>query len=770
MLEEMRMKNDSGTALATISETGAVPKTRATDPSMVQQAVQNLILKDSKRSFKRSRVNGLIDGNPPFPQSKLTEIGRKDATNANWGTARAYMESGSGAIYDLFSESPGHFNARTSFGVPEQQEEWSRGMSALADVILKKSKVWDFNNQLSIWDMTLHGCGPFMFEDEFQVLPKAFLCDDLKVPEFTKSDTEYWDQSAVIASYYPPQLYAFIRDEKAATDRGWDVEYTKKIISNAMDIHTSQQNTNTWVWCQQELKNNAMAYYDDTKVCRVAHVFWKEFDERVTHVIVPTVAGVGTKTDFLFKSVGRYASFNECIHPMYWDHGNGGFHHSVTGLGVKMYKAMWEQNNMICNLVDKAKAPKILFKPTTAESSQKFSLVTFGDYGVLPANFDWQQTGVAGLLNDGLAMNREIGDLLQSNLSTYRQPMMKEEGNPITASQVNWQASQQSSLSKTQYNRYYKQLDMLFAEIFRRLCLPGTTDKLAQEFQKKCKEAGIPQKAYSEIESVTAVRVVGQGSAFMRQQSLGKLWVNVGPDLPEDGRSNLKDDIIAAEAGQSAVKRYNPKRTRSTLPGDQEAEAVQWIGIAKTGVPPTVTSSQNPVIYAGVWLQAATEALQSVSQGANPIEVVSFLETIGPSIDAQLSRFANSPTREQVHKKMSQQFAEIAQATDELKKQIEQAQQAQQEQAQQTQQVMSDEQLKELEMTSNIRRKDIVTGAQLQQKDQKMRQKLQEDREKQAQQLQEGAQRMALADADTAAGIERENLKAQAQAKSSKGE
>lgn len=766
------MTNTSGTALETISESGHVPESRATDPAQVQQAVEKLIYKDNQRSFKRARLNGLVDGNPPFSKSKLKSLGRADATNANWGTARAYMESSSGMFYDLFSEAPGHFNVRTAYGTPEQKEEWSRTMSEEADRVFasgrcppyqEKGKVskqtaknpWDYNFQISIWDMTLHGCGPFMFEDEFQVLPKAFLCDDLKVPEFTKSDTSYYDQAAVLGTYYPPQLYDFIRNEEAASARGWSVEYTKKFIANAMDLRVAQSQSNMWVFYQQELKNNAMAYYDDTKVCRVAHVFWKEFDGRVTHVIVPVTSGTGQKIEFLFKSVGRYASFNECIHPMYWDHGNGGYHHSVTGLGVKMYKAMWEQNNMLCNLMDKAKAPKILFKPTTTESSQKFSLVTFGDYGVLPANFEWQQTGVAGLMNDGLAMNREITELMQSNLSTYRQPMMKQEGNPPTARQVSLEASQQSSLSKTQFNRYYEQCDSLLGEIFRRLCIKDSPDELAQEFQRKCKDRGIPRQALEKLESVTTVRVIGQGSAFMRRQSLNSLWITLAPSLPEDGRQNLQDDMIAAEAGQTAVIRYNPRKTRTTLPSDQEAEAMQWVGVAKTGVQPTITATQNPVIYAQVWLMAAAQALQSLPEGANPLEVLAFLEVIGPAIKAQLTRFAQDKSRESVFKQMEEQWRQLAQATDMLKQEIHNQQKAKAEQQQQTMQALSDEQLKQMKVQSDIQRKDLTTAARLRQNEGKFIQKM-------TQEEQSHAQRLALDDASTAAEISLKQAKASA--------
>ncbi len=762
--------NNPTSSLATISNDGKVPYSRITNPYEVQQFVNRLIIRDNKRSYKRARLNGLVDGEPPFSRSKLRDLGRAEATNANFGGARAYMESGTGAIYDLASEAPGYFDVQTSYGTAEEIVEWSRIMSGEADRVFKDSKVWDYNLQKSIWDMVLHGCGPLMFEDAHQVLPRAFLCDDLKVPENAESETFYWDAAAVLVTYYPPQLFNFIENEKVAESIGWNVEHTKKIIASAMNLRVAQSSVNNWVFIQQQLKNNSASYYDDSLVCRVAHVFWKEFDGRITHVMVEIKNASADKVDFLFRSVGRFASWTEVIHPMYWDHGNAGYHHSVTGLGVKMYSAMVTQNRMLCNGVDKAVAPKILFKPTTTESSQKFSMVSFGDYGVLPAGFDWGQTGVAGLMNDVLAMNNVVQQTMDSNLSSYRQPVREKTGNPETAAQYLGESEKEATLGKTSFNRFYRQLDSLYEEIFRRLRNPNSTDRIAQDFQARCKKLGVPPEALGRIVSVRAVRIIGQGSSFMRRQALQQGYLTVGPGLPEDGRQNMLDDIVATSFGAAAVSRYNPKTSASTLPNDQVAEATQWLGNIKLGLPPTVTSSQNPVIFAQVWTAAAGQAVQSIQQGSNPLEILTFLETIGPAIAKQLARFGNDPTRQQIGRQLEQVWKQLAKATDQLKMQLQKQQQEQAKQAQKTQTVMTDDQLAEMETQADIQRKNAVTQARLAQSQQKHQlsiaqkgQNLQLAGQSGKLSLAEQVQKLTLNDLLTAADIRLQHEKAKAE-------
>lgn len=757
------MPNQEFDTLATISIEGEVPETRMKNAMAVQDYCRRLIQNDDKRSWKRARVNGLVDGNPPYKASKLREAGRAEACNVNWNVARSYMESAVGAFYDLFTEAPGYLTVLTDFGSPEQKEQWSSIISEEADRIFRQDTVWDYNMQVSQWDMVLHGCGPFLFEDAHQVLPKAFLCGDLKVPEFAKSDTFYWDACMIQATYYPPQLYEFIRNEKAAAAVGWDVDYTKNVIANAMDVLQQQGVLYDWEFYQQELKNNSLSYYDDNKICRICHVFWKEFDGRITHVIVErdtTVTGnLGIKAKgnkdsdirFLYKNIGRYKEFGNAIHPMYFDHGNGGYHHSVTGLGVKMFSSMEYQNRLLCNLADKAFAPKIIFNPTSTESSQKFQLVHMGDWAVMPGGFQLNQTGVAGLMNDGLAMYNTVDRLQQSNLSSYRQQVPTEkQGNPVTKFEKQLEASQQSALNKTQFNRYYEQLDMLYEEIYRRLSNLNSSDSRAKEFQNRCLKRGVPKEAIGRVAKIQATRVIGQGSAFMRKQAIDSLFAIAG-SLPEEGRNNLVADKIAAEAGQSAVSRYFPRK--QTLPTEQEAEALQWVGLMRVGTPPVITSSQNPVVYAKTYLKACAESLASIQQGADPMEVLKFIELAGPAIAAHLQRISMDPTRQDIYKSLTQQWKALVKVTDQLRQSIAKMQEMQAQQQDKTQQALSDQELAAAKTQADIALKTEKTRAQLLQSQQKHQVKI-------AQQLQD----MKLNDARTAADITRDNALAKADA------
>lgn len=699
-------------SLKTLSKDGAVPACRMKDAVHVCSLVRRLWDNDTKRAWLRSRVAGLVGGNPPFRASKLRDANSAERTNVNWGTARSYLESGSGAFYDLFSEAPGLVGILQTHGLSdEDRDRYARIMSAKADELLLNHPLFDYHMQRSQWEMTLYGCGPLIFEDAFRVIPRSVHCSDLKVPERTKADAAYYEVATVDIDWYPPELYEFIIQEGAA-QAGWRTEFSKRVIANAMDIRMPEGRSFDFEFYQQEIKNNSLSYYDDSKVCRCAYAFWKEFSGRITMAVVEREPSTDKPADYLFLHVGRYDNWRQCIHPMYFDRGHGGFHHSVVGLGVKMFGAMSHENRLICNLYDKAYAPDILFRPTTTDATNKFQVAHMSQYGLLPAGWEIQQSPVKGFVQDGLAMFQTTTELMKSNLSSYKQQVpMQKRGNPATKFEKQLEASQASALSKTTFNRYYRQLDLLYAEIVRRLCLLNSTDPIAEKFQEECMSQGVPRECFGRVRTVRAVRVVGEGSAFLRREAVMAIS-SIVPGLPEEGQQNWRNDFISANAGQQAVERYNPK-SKKHMPDEQDERALNQVADMKVGVPPVINSSQNALRFAGIFLSSCVQAIQSVQQGGDIAQVIKFLDLAAPGALAHLKRIENDPMRKEAVDKLMEMWHQVAQQADKLKQMLMQQQQQKQAQQKKTSQVMTDEQIKEFKAKNDMRIKEMKTRGQL---------------------------------------------------------
>lgn len=538
---------------------------------------------------------------------------------------------------------------------------------------------------------------------------------------------------------------------------GWKIEETKKAIMEAHTFWQRGTQYQQWEWHQQQLKNNAFWYNSTSRYIQCVHYYYREFpkpgeDEgRITHTILinPEDNQTTIKDSYLFQRVGRFEHWNQIVHPMYYDNDGGGYHHSVTGLGQKMYSAMEYQNRLICNIADKAFAPKILFRPLTAADDQKMNIVQYAEYGKVPSGYEVVQTPVQSFMEEGVAFNRELTSLISSNLAQYRTALSREGGNPITAYEAQMRASDQSKLGRTQLNHYYNQLDWLYEEKFRRATnpklngfMPGGRD--AVKFRNACLNRGVPMQALRKIKGVRASRTVGQGSQFMRQQTSQQI-LSISSMLPESGRMNAISDYIAALAGQSMVNRYAPK-TETPQAVDQLSMATLQIAAAKEGVSPVVGGSQNHYIYARAFLQAGVEALQSVQQGANPVEVVGFIQTIGPALIAHIAAMQSDPSRQAEAKEMLKQATQLEAMAKQLQAKVQQQQQAaarQQQQLQQRQaQMNSEQQLDAAEVKHKLAMSEAKTKAALEQKAAK------------------NAQSMAIADAQSASKIQRANMEA----------
>jgi hypothetical protein len=229
--------------------------------------------------------------------------------------------------------------------------------------------------------------------------------------------------------------------------------------------------------------------------------------------------------------------------------------------------------------------------------------------------------------------------------------------------------------------------------------------------------------------------------------------------LPESGRTNLVKQVIASRAGQSKVAEFYPEPTEDVSSAAQQSDATLQVAAMKLGVPPVLVPTQNPLIYAAVFLQAAEAAVQSVQQGANPAEVVGFLDLAIPAIAQHVQRMAQDKTRADVIKELIGKLQRLKQFADKVKEQIAKAQEQQQEQQAEMQQMQNGQDPETQIGLAKVQARHQVDMAKLQATLGLKAQKQQAD-------LGMAAHRQAvdvgLSDADTAAAIRRKNAEAAA--------
>ena len=98
-------KNDAvENGLEQISESGVAPETRLSSARCAWNILSKLIDADSLRDKKRSIVQGQIDGNRPYSEAKLKQLGQSYRSNVNWRDAEGLIDSRKTSYYELLME------------------------------------------------------------------------------------------------------------------------------------------------------------------------------------------------------------------------------------------------------------------------------------------------------------------------------------------------------------------------------------------------------------------------------------------------------------------------------------------------------------------------------------------------------------------------------------------------------------------------------------------------------------------------------------------
>ena len=334
----------------------------------------------------------------------------------------------------------------------------------------------------------------------------------------------------------------------------------------------------------------------------------------------------------------------------------------------------------------------IHFKPSTPNDMNKTSIVQMGPYSITPSGFDVVQTNSAGVLDAPMAVQADLETVLQSNLSQYRQNLQKD-GNPRTATEIDAIVSQQSTLGKTQLNRYYNQLDSFFKERYRRAVNPDLSEDMgggatAIKFQKACVDRGVPRAALQKVISVTATRTTGQGSA-MERRAISNQLMNVLPMLPETGRTRVIEDHIASLAGHHNVKRYYPVPEEDIDQQEQQQEAVIENICLKQGMQIPVSSGDMHAVHLEVHISAGME-IQKIAGQADPAEIGPFLGLLVQHSSAHLMEIEKDPTRKGLIKEYSGVLKELSSVAEQLNQAAQQAAEQQQQQAMAQEQAMGE--------------------------------------------------------------------------------
>lgn len=744
---------------------GKPPKRRLKDAMSAQTLVANMWQASQQRNLRNASYQGMFDGNPPYNPTKMRAAGRSGDANFNTLAGKALLSTMLVPYYDLFAGATHYVEIKTRAGTLDQQQTWSRKLSDAFDRMLRRWKDFNYQMQSLLRDFGAFGKGYAMFDDTQSWRWQKIAQYRVLVPDATTIDLDRLELLVVLQDWRVHELYKMIKDPEQARSLGWNPEQVKLAIEGAVPVDPAVPNDP--IAAQAMLRDNDLYTSARSSTIQTATIFVREFSGKWSQAImfrdipqpVPQAPGSTPVTDFLFYKEDKYDAATEFISPFFFEVLDGSWN-GASGLAKDIFVQMQLLDRLSCAQANAVfLRNSLVLQPRTALDKSRLGIMQVGAVTWIPDGVDVVQSTILGDIAATVEMTREINSVIERNTGIYRPTLERQKGNPATLGEFQMKFTQATVLASSAVDRFYDQLDRLYSEMCRRAFKKPVGNeewaKEARRMQEELERDGVPPEAIAQIESVRAWRNIGNGSAGLRQQTLQN-FMGLYPLLPANGQLRLLEDVVAVSGSQAQVERYvMPDEVRANLPTDQQELAMLENAALKIGAPVTWTPSQNNLIHLQVHLLGGAEAANSLQQGANPVEVLGFLDMVGQHAGVHIQRESQNPTSKQALQMLVQQWKQLGTVADKLRVQV-QAQAEQQAQLQQQAAMqMTDEVLKEREIQGKLalsREKAFGTLAL-----KKERQDAELLLKAQKQDLEN-----SLADASTAADIQRDNAKVMA--------
>jgi hypothetical protein len=608
--------SDKATELATLTDAGKAPKERLKDANALHSIYRTFLQADQVSAHNRAILQADADGAAPENQSALNASGMGWNYNLNWLGGDTKLQAALVAYSDLIDSTSElitpEFHPKEI--APEEMQDASDVISEEFSKLVRESS--DF---YSTWErlgseFTKFGVGFAYFSDEETPWWDAAGWNEFKMPRKTKVGDEKIPILTWEHDYRVHELWKFIEDPKHTN---WDTEMVQKAIVYACRTPTKDRPWQTfWNDIQESLKNNDIGFsYGQVEEVHALKALVRELDGSVSFYV-----GLinGSNERHLYKDRSRYEKMTRAVVTFTLGVGNGTYH-SIRGLLWKMLpfnQAINRVNNRL--LTQTELSMSLMLQAKDSENLDDMAITLTGAVAYLPP--EDKATVVTRTLPDVGTQGLPVLDRLDGALSNATGQFQAstqggtgetDKRHNISKGQFMTEREERGSLTNNSVNRFYRSLDTVSAEQFRRAQKIGPKSAKYPEvadFFKRCDERGVPAEIIQKaVRTVKARRAIGNGSPSMRAAALDRLQSMQGA-FDEAGRNMVTRDVVALYAGRQAADRYCPRQKR--IAPDAQI-AVLENTVLRNG-PLDRTPGQNDSVHASVHVPAFLKGIQQL--------------------------------------------------------------------------------------------------------------------------------------------------------------
>lgn len=648
-----------GLDLQGLDDKGKPAKTRLKDVKSAVSVFSTLLKADEKSSVNRARVDAMFDGVAPYDSGKLLVSGQSLKTNLNFGEAQRILDVALSAYVDLYSSLERFVNVQATTG---ERSEVGPKEEIVAEELTHLFRSWpEFHSSYLRLCTTFikHGVGITYFDsaDDWRFKVGSFA--DMLIPRQTPATEENIDIAVGRRQYHLHELYAFIRNEKAAKAVGWDIDEVKRVMVKNVSTYSTLRSDN-YEALQAEFKNNDLHAGIQNPTVDVLHFWVREIDGSVSHYI----CAENSPKEFMYKRPSRYAKPEQAYILFSYGVGSNGTYHSIRGLGQRIFNHIQISNRLRCQQIDGAMlSSAVMIQPENQRSLDELQFTFYGAYAVMSPNVKIIEKAIPNLATAVQPALQDLTQQLQLNtdtISTYG----PQQGSPYrNQMQVVSDMDVATRISGATLNLFYSSWHRLMREMVRRVVQSKKQGPAVKDFYSRCEKRGVDAEFIKklDVERTKAVRSIGSGSLANRLVSLRELQ-GISGQFDDVGRRNLTRDIVSTRVGHDMADRYVPANVESRPTVDSKI-AILENNLLQQGQPVPVVSNE----LHGQHLQVHAPLLQQLIEGINtgqvdPQQALPALQALYQHIGETAQFAAGDPALEGLVSQINQdlQYAEEA--------------------------------------------------------------------------------------------------------------
>ena len=641
--------------LGSLDEKGAPVKSRLQDAASANSLFHALRKADEGSARNRARVDGMFDGANPYNQAQLSTSGQGLKTNLNFGEAQRLLDVSLSAYVDLYSSLEKLVEVKGTLGEPSE-----RGImeDIVAEELTHLLRSWpEFHSHYLRLCTTFikHGVGVCYFDtpDNWRFRVGGF--SDMLIPRQTPASESMIDIAVGRRKYHLHELYAFIKNPKAAERVGWDVTEVKRVI---MKNCRTDGKPRSWEQYQQELKNNDIYEGFQNPTVSVLHFWVREVDGSISHYITAE----DKPKEFLYKKISRYESPEQAYVMFAYGVGSNGTYHSVRGLGHRIFNHIQTSNRLRCQMVDGAMlSSAVMIQPDSQRAMDELGFTYYGAYAVLSPNVNIIDKAIPNLNNTVQPALTDISNQLARNTDTVSSYGSEQSSPYRNQMQVVADMDVQTRLSGASLNLFYASWQRLLREVVRRVITSKRKDASLTDFRDRCLMRGVPEEFINtlDIARTKAVRSIGNGSYANRLVALRELQ-GISGSFDEVGRKNLTRDIVSTRVGHDLADRYVPIAQDSRPTVDNKIAFLENQSLMQ-GSPVPVEANEMHGLHLDVHLPALVQIIEQLNAGAaDPVQSLPVLQAFYAHVAETIQALAADPAAQAVIGEANQvlQYAE----------------------------------------------------------------------------------------------------------------